>query len=426
VSSDGACIEVTIEGLGADGDGVARLAGRPLYVPFTLPGERVRVRILERHRDFARGRVEARLGPALGVPPSCRHFGSCGGCRLQHLPADLYHRFRIQQVIGELVRRRIRFPEPRLIPVPPARRRRVRLAWRRERRLELGYRALRAHRIVEVQECPVADPWIVGLLPELKPLLFSLNGAGRQGEVVITRLPDGLDLLLRLDRALRLDDRERLAAFARAHRLVRLSVALADAPPEPLVVHRLPQLLYGSVRVTVPADAFLQATEEGEQALRECVGRAIWEGARLLDLFAGLGALSLPFRARLQALHLVEGAAAAVASLREAVARSQVSGVSVEERDLAQSPLRPEELNAFDLIVLDPPRAGAAAQVREIAASRIGEVVYISCNPASFARDARMLADAGFHISELSIIDQFLWSSEVELAARLSRQRSEP
>lgn len=425
MSSDGASIEVLIEELGADGDGVARLAGRPLYVPFTLPGERVRVRILERHRDFARGWLEARLGPALGVPPICRHFGSCGGCRLQHLPADLYHRFRIQQVTSELARRRIPFPEPRLIAVPPASRRRVRLAWRRQRRLELGYRALRAHRIVEVQECPVADPLIVRLLPELKPLLLSLNGVGRQGEVVVTRFPDGLDLLLRLGRTLQLDDRERLAAFASARGLLRLSVAVLEAPPEPLVVLRPPQLPFGSLRITVPADAFLQATDVGEQALREFVGRAIWEDARLIDLYAGLGVLSLPFLGRLRALHLVEGAAAAVSSLREAVARGQVKGVSVEQRDLAQYPLQPEELHAFDLVLLDPPRAGAAAQVREIAASRIGEVVYVSCNPASFARDVRILADAGFSIRELAVIDQFLWSSEVELAARLSRQTAE-
>lgn len=421
----GDLVEVTIEDLGADGDGMARLAGRPLYVPFTLPGERVRVRILETRRDFARGRLEARQGPLPGASPACRHFGICGGCRLQHLPDDLYRRFRIRRVADELARHRLSFPEPRLVVVPPGSRRRVRLAWHRGRRVQLGYRALRSHAVVDLAECPVADPAIVGLLPALRELLAGLADADREGEAVVTRLPGGLDLLLRFGRPPGLRDRERLAAFAAARGLLRLSFAAGDGPPEPLVVRHPPELQFGPLRVVVPADSFLQATEEGERAIREFVARAVPEGARLVDLYAGLGALSLPLFDRLRALLLVEGAAAAVDAVREAAVRSWLVGLRVERRDLAKRPLVADELAGFDRVLLDPPRAGAAAQVREIAASALGEVVYVSCNPASFARDARILADAGFAIRELLVVDQFLWSSEVELAARLGRAPSD-
>lgn len=413
--------EVVIERLGRDGDGVAIWQGQPLFVPFTLPGERVRVQLTQRGGGRLSGWVTERITPPLGAPPVCRHFGTCGGCRLQHLPAELYRQFRLWQVTSELERRHLAFPKPAFVAVPAGSRRRLRLAWRTDGRVHLGFRRLRGHAVIDIAECPVARPELVALLPALRRLLEGVGAARGEGEAILLALPKGVDLLLRLPSAPDLADRERLAALARAHGLVRVAIGVGSQRPEPVSVLEPVEIDYGGVRVPVPAGAFLQATAEGEAALQAMVARWVRPRARLLDLFAGLGALSLPVKDRLMRLRLVDSEAAAVSAVTAAIRRVGAAHVEVDQRDLDRQPLPAAALAAFDVVLLDPPRAGAAAQVREIAASAVTQLVYVSCNPASFARDARVLADAGFDLRELAVIDQFLWSSEVELAAYFER-----
>ncbi len=415
---------VTVESLGAGGDGIARLDGRRLFLPYTLPGERWRVRLGAKihggRRAIPLERVE---GPAR-ASPVCPHFGHCGGCGLQHLPEESYRRFELERIREPLARRGldpIRTDPPSTSPLHS--RRRLRLAWqRRGRRLALGFRAARSHAVVPVSVCPIARPELVALLAPLQELLARLEAAGTRGELLLTSLDAGIDLLLDWREMPDLPAREGLAAFAEARDLARLSLRPAGSGgPEPLVVRRRPVLRYGPFGIPFPPGAFLQATAEGEAALRAFVADATSPGMRVADLYAGLGALSLPLAERLSRLALFEASEPAVAAVSAALRSRPGSAVAIERRDLAKRPLTVEELAGFDLVILDPPRAGARAQAEMLATAPLARLVYISCNPASFARDAAILAAGGWHLARLCPVDQFLFAADVEIGALFLR-----
>lgn len=416
-------VEVLIEALGAAGDGIATFEGAPLFVRLAAPGERWRVRLGPATRSGRRGEPLVRLsGPPRAEPP-CPQFGRCGGCALQHLPEPAYLAFKLARIETALARAGLRAGT--LLPTarsPAGSRRRLRLAFRHTgRTLRLGFRGHRDHSLVATDRCPVARPELERLLGPLAEALADLPmlGSSRAGEVVLTLTSSGVDLLLRSPAEPAREDRERLAALAEALDLARLAVGPPHGPAEPLVVRRWPLVDPGGIAVEPPPGAFLQPTIEGERALQAAVARWVREGARLLDLYAGLGALSLPLWPRLARLELVEGDPALAAAAARALAGRP--RVRVVRRDLARDPLTAAELAGFDAILLDPPRAGARAQCAAIAAAAIGRVVYASCEPASFARDARLLVDAGFVLTALQPIDQFLWSAEVELVALFER-----
>lgn len=418
--------EVVIERLGAAGDGIARLGDATLYVPFALPGERWRVRILPGERRVRP--LERLSGPPRPSPP-CPHFGRCGGCTLQHLDAAAYAAFKRARILEPLAR--VGLEPLEILPTatsPAGSRRRLRLAFAAGRSgpVRLGFRA-RASRLIEpVDRCPIARPELEALLGPLAGALGELELVRRAGagEVVATRFEAGVDLLLLVEGTASLADRERLAELARRLDLARLALGAPGGPAEPVTVRRPPRLSFGAITVEPPPGAFLQATAEGERALVAAVGRWLPEGPRLVDLYAGLGALSLPHLPGLSRLELVEGEAAAVAALERALAgRPRVRAV---RRDLARDPLRPAELAAFDAVLLDPPRAGAAAQCAMLVQSAVPRLVYASCDPGSFARDARTLATGGFRLEALQPVDQFLWSAEVELVALFLREGPRP
>lgn len=415
--------EVLVERLGAAGDGIATFAGAPLFIRLTAPGERWRVRVGPPTRSGRRAEPLLRLAGPPRAAPACPHFGRCGGCALQHLSEPAYAAFKLARIEQALARAGLRAGT--LLPLagsPAGSRRRLRLGLARTRRgLLLGFRCHRGHDLVATERCPVARPELERLLGPLGEALAGLEMLQRPGagEVLLTLTASGVDLVLRTAAEPGLADRERLAAIAQVLDLARLAVGPPDGPAEPVVVRRLPLLDLGGLAVEPPPGAFLQPTVEGERALQAAVARWVPERARLLDLYAGLGALSLPILPRLARLELVEGDAAAVAAAARALAaRPQAR---VRRRDLARDPLTPAELAGFDAVLLDPPRTGARAQCRMLAAATVGRVVYASCDPASFARDARILVDAGFGLAALQPVDQFLWSAEVELVALLER-----
>ena len=417
---------VTVERLGAAGDGIAYLEGERLFLPYTLPGERWRVRLGRRVHGGRRAEPLERLeGPERAIP-LCPHFGRCGGCALQHLPGPLYRDFKIARILEPLARRGLapgRIDPPALSP--PGSRRRLRLAWRRQgRHVRLGFRASRSHAVVPVSRCPVARAELVALLAPLAALLARLPAAGAGGEALLTGLGSGVDLLLDWSKEPGPAERERLAAFAEEQDLARLSLRLpGSATAEPVVVRRRPLLRYGPFPVPFPPGTFLQATAEGEAALRTFLGEQVREGMRVADLFAGLGALSLPLAGRVSRLALFEVTSEAVAAVEEALRARPGSPATVARRDLAKAPLTADELAAFDLVLLDPPRAGARAQVERLATAASPErLVYLSCDPASFARDAAILATGGWRLARLRPVDQFLFAAEVELAALFLRE----
>lgn len=421
----GAVLEVVIERLGASGDGEATLGERRLFVPFTLPGERWRVRVEEAARSILRAAPLERLAGPARAEPVCPHFGSCGGCGLQHLPPATYRDFVCARIREALARERLSAEkELPLVSAPLGSRRRLRLAFALGRReCLLGFRARRSHRIVSVARCPIARPELVALFAPLREAFARLPVVRRAGagEAALALFAEGVDLVLAVAGDLAREDREALAELARALDLARVAhTRRIEEPAEPILVRRVPTLRYGRFAIAAPPGAFLQATEDGERALQAAVRAWVPEGARLLDLFAGTGALSLPIADRLARLELVERDTGTVAAVKRAVA--QEGRIAVAARDLERAPVGPEELAAFDVVLLDPPRGGALAQCRALARSRIARIVYASCAPASFARDARVLADAGFRVATLQPIDQFLFAPAVELVALLVRE----
>ena len=420
----GRIVETTIRALGAQGDGIGEDGGRPLYVPLTLPGERVRVRLGERRGDgVAAEPVEMLSRSPDRQSPRCGHFGPCGGCSVQHLDADAYAAWKRDLIVAALSRAGLGdVPVAPTIATPPASRRRATLAARRiAGGTVLGFNARRRHHIVNLDACPVLVPALVEVLPMLREVLTGLLAPGATATVRLAALEPGLDILLGLPVAPDLTGRERLADFARAADLARLSVALGDGEAEPLAARRVATLTFGDVTVAVPPGTFLQASAEGEAALTGLVVDAVAAAARVADLFCGIGTFSLPLarRARVRA---VDADRPALAALAAATAGDRLAGrLSTEHRNLFRDPLEGAELAGLDAVVFDPPRAGAAAQASALAASPVPVVVGVSCNPASFACDAATLVAGGYRPETVTPVDQFLWSAHVELVGVFRR-----
>jgi 23S rRNA (uracil1939-C5)-methyltransferase len=387
--------------LAARGDGVTE-SGR--YVPMTAPGDRI----------GEAGEIEP--GPHRRVPP-CRHFPECGGCQLQHVDDEAYSTYLRDRIASALAAQGL--PEPDIRPAhlsPPNSRRRSALkAERRGKAVLIGFHAEASHRIIDMRECHILRPELFALVAPLRALLGTLLGP-RSGGVRMTLADQGVDLLLEGVEAEGLAATEALTAFAREHNLARLALddgygAQTRWEPEPATV------TLGGVPVPLPHGAFLQATAEGESALVDAVREAVGETRIVADLFAGLGTFALSLGGRILA---VEGARDAALALKAAASRAGRS-VFADHRDLFRRPLDVAELNRFEAVVLDPPRAGAKEQVALLARSDVPRIACLSCNPATFARDARTLAAGGYALSWVKPVGQFRWSTHVELAASFTR-----
>ncbi len=419
--------ELVIESVGVRGDGIARAGEAVVFVPRTLPGERVKVRLGKPGRDgTVRGALRAVIEPAPDrAEPPCPHFGVCGGCALQHMADGAYAAWKTGIVLGALERQGLPMDvvEP-LVRTPPGARRRADLtAVRRKDDLLLGFNARAEHRVIDLVECPVLMPAIVALLPALRETLGRLFRPGDTGEVRVNMLDHGPDIVLITGAKVGTGGRARLAELAEAAGAVRLSLRHPKAAVAETVARRAaPSIAFGGHAVEAPPGAFLQASREGEEALRGFVMEATRGAARVADLFCGLGAFALPLAARGAAVLAVDGDRAATTALEEAARGLGKGSVSVEARDLDTRPLTVGELNRFDAVVFDPPRLGARPLAAQLAASRVPKVVAVSCNPASFARDARILVESGYRLRRVLPVDQFVWSPHVELAALLERE----
>jgi 23S rRNA (uracil1939-C5)-methyltransferase len=388
--------------LAARGDGVTE-SGR--FLPMTAPG------------DLVAEDGSVTPGPHRAEPP-CRHFPECGGCQLQHVDDSAYADFLVDRVASALAAQGIAAPEILTPPIsPPNSRRRASLrAERRGRQVLLGFNAAASHRIVDMRENHILRPELIALLQPLRALLAPLLPARGQAEVRLTLADQGVDLLFEKVRADGLEAAEALTAFAQEQRIARLAVddgygAQTRWAPEPATV------TLGGVPVHLPHGAFLQATAEGEAALVAAVREAVGPARIVADLFAGPGTFALSLEGKLLA---AEGARDAALSLKAAAARAGRQ-LFVDHRDLFRRPLMAAELDRFEAVVLDPPRAGAKEQVDQLAASKVERLAYVSCNPSTFARDAKTLIEGGWRLSWVKPVGQFRWSTHVELAAAFSR-----
>jgi 23S rRNA (uracil1939-C5)-methyltransferase len=416
--------ELDIEAVGARGDGIGRLNGAPVYVARTVPGDRVRARLGDRRGDGIAAEALEVLRPGAGrVAPPCRHFQECGGCALQHWRSDDYAAWKRNLVEDALAHRGIRgIAIGPLAGVPPASRRRASLAAKRVgQRLLLGFHRRASHQVVNIEACLILSPGLAKLLPALRQVLESVVKEGADAQIVVTQTESGIDLVLGCRGPLDLAAREALAEFANREDLARLSWMAQGDPPEP-VAHRRPALVrFGGTAVSIPPGGFLQPSLEGEAALTANVLEALKGCRRIADLYSGCGTFSfaLAHRSQVQAF---DGDAKAIAALRNAArAAGLTERVTAAARDLAAHPLSGHELRTYDGVVFDPPRAGAREQARELARSPVPVVVAVSCDPATFARDARILIDGGYRLLEVAPVDQFPWTSHLELTAVFRR-----
>ncbi len=425
-------IELAIDALGGQGDGIGRAAdGSPVFVAGALPGERVRAAIEGTVGGGRRARLVDVLEPAAGrVSAVCRHFLDCGGCAAQHMGAHVYEDWKRGMVADALSRAGVAANVGPLHRVPGASRRRARLFAARARdRAVIGFQAQGSHRIVDMAECPALVPRLFTLTGSLREFFGRELAPSARGEAEAQEVDGALDVVIRLPGALDRGLRERLARFAGEagiarigwQRLAKGRRAALEAP-ETIAELAPVRALFGGVTVPLPPLAFLQASTEGERALVAAVTARVADGARVADLYAGAGTFTFPLAAKGCTVAAFDGAEELIAALGGA-ARTAGLGARVtgQVRDLERRPVMAAELDRFDACVFDPPRGGAAAQAREVAASDIASVVAVSCNPVSFARDARTLVDAGFEIGPVMPVDQFVWTRHLEVVAAFSR-----
>ncbi len=405
--------QFTITRLGHQGDGIA---DGPVYAPRTLPGEVVS------------GALEGQLLTDIRiempsdhrVKPPCRHYKACGGCQLQHAADEFVADWKVGVVRNALAAQGIEAPMRPIHTSPERSRRRATIAVRRTKKGTLaGFHGRASDTITEIPDCRLLDPALIAAVPVAEAL--AVLGGSRKGvlAVTLTLSEGGLDVAVKggkpLDGPLELA----LAQATEKYGLARLSW-----DGEVIAMRQPPVQRFGVAEVVPPSGAFLQATKDGEQALLQAVIEAVEGARRIADLFAGSGTFSLPL-AHAAEVHAVEGEAAMMQALDQGWRKAQgLKRVTTEARDLFRRPLMPDELKPFDAVVIDPPRAGAEAQVTELAQALRPVIAYVSCNPVTFARDAKTLVNAGYTLEWVQMVDQFRWSSHTELAARFTQNRS--
>ena len=395
-------LTTTIESLGHKGEGVATIDGHRVFVPLALPGERVVIAV-----DGNRGSLVDVLTPAPNrVKPFCSHFGTCGGCQLQHLDAESYAAFKTELVEAPLRQAGLDARVERFVSAHGAGRRRATLHARKD---SAGYMQLRSHDLLDLDACPILVP----ALKRAPDIARALGAAIGECDISFTATNAGLDVGIR-----------KAAKSVRAEKLVPLGNALGLArlalDKEMILLRQQPTITMGRSEVDLPIGSFLQATAEAEQVLADYVLAAIGKAKSIADLFCGIGPFALRL-AEIAPVYAADSDRAGIAALGKAARHTRgLKALTSKARDLFRDPLTRFELN-FDTIVLDPPRAGAQAQVEEIAASKARHVVMIACDPKSFARDAARLVQAGFILSDLVAVDQFAWSVHIELAATFRR-----
>ncbi|MFS8038662.1 class I SAM-dependent RNA methyltransferase [Xanthobacter sp. AM11] len=405
--------EFEIQRVGAQGDGLARGPDGPLFASYVLPGERVLG-----HADNDRLVVEAVIAPSPDrTAPACAHFGRCGGCLLQHWAPAPYLAWKREMVADALAREGLETEIRPVVDAHGAGRRRVIFHARQYgAKTVVGFAERRSHAMVAIDACPVLAPGLDAALPAARAVAQALAPLKKPLDLQVVATDTGLDMDVRGSGPLPPSLLGEVAGLAERFDLARLT------RHGELVLQRIPpRLTMGQAEVELPAAAFLQATAEGERVLAEAVLAATEGARRVADLFAGAGTFALRLAARARVLAVESHAGALAALLKAARATSGLKGVEGEARDLFRRPLMAAELAAFDAVVIDPPRQGAQAQAWELARAKLPRLVYVSCNVATFARDARILTDGGWRLLHVTPVDQFRYSPHVELVAVLAR-----
>jgi len=409
---------LVIDHVGHLGDGVALVDGRSIFVPYALGGETIDVAPAPGHHPDRRQLVRIEQASPERIEPFCQHFGICGGCAIQHWESGHYRAWKRDLVVATMAQAKIDCEVAPLIDTHGRGRRRITLHARKGTHdvLKVGFAAAHSHDVVPIDRCPILDPGLNGALDAAWALAEPLAGSGKPLDIQITATDGGLDVDIRGSGPLPAGLIASLSNVAARHYLARLT-----RHGELVLMREAPGVAMGKARVMLPPGSFLQATVAGEETLAALDAKHCGRAKQIADLFCGVGpfALRLAEKSRVSAF---DSDAGAITALQKAAASTPgLKPVKAETRDLFRRPLVIEELRDFDVVVFDPPRQGAQAQAERLAASKVPVVIAVSCNPATFARDARILIDGGYGIEGVTPVDQFRHTPHVELVARFTR-----
>jgi 23S rRNA (uracil1939-C5)-methyltransferase len=408
-----------IDHVGHRGDGVAIDNGQAVYVPYALAGETVEVAAVTGHGDRRR-LIVVEVASKERIAPFCPHFGVCGGCAIQHWDNESYSVWKRNLVVETLAQAKVSSEVAPLIDAHGLGRRRITLHARMGTHdvLKVGFAAASSHEIVPVDHCPILDPGLSGALDAARAIAEPLTSIGKPLDIQVTATLNGLDVDVRGSGPLPPKIVAALSRIAEQHRLARLTrhgeLVLMRAPPAVAI---------GTAQLTLPPGSFLQATVAGEETLAKLVAEHCPRAKHIADLFCGVGPFALRLAAKSRVAAFDSDAGAVGALQKAATSTPGLKPIKAEARDLFRRPLVPQELRDYDAVVFDPPRQGAQAQAMQLAASKVPTVVAVSCNAATFARDARILIDGGYQIEGVTPVDQFRHTPHVELVARFSRKR---
>jgi 23S rRNA (uracil1939-C5)-methyltransferase len=409
--------EIDIAEMGARGDAIAETSTGPIYVPFALPGERVRVRLAGERGDL---QEVVRASPER-VAPVCPHFGVCGGCQLQHWALEAQSVWKREQLVRALARRGLETDIGPTVEAWGAGRRRAALhAQVRHGRLRFGFVGRGERGVVAIEKCPVLAPRLAERIGDLRRIAVAFAPGRAEITLPVLDTDAGLDVMVKGAGAPARFDRERLEAAATLAEALDLARLSFDG--ETLAARRTPLVRMGEALVAPPPGAFLQPTAAGEEALAQLVAEAVGEAGQIADLFCGVGTFALRLAAKASVL-AVEGDDAMCQALRAAADASagRLKPIRVERRDLLRAPISALELKKIEAVVFDPPRCGARLQAEQIARSKVEKVAAVACDAATFARDARILTDGGFRLAWARPVDQFRHSPHIEIVAAFVR-----
>ncbi|WP_213736184.1 methyltransferase [Bradyrhizobium sp. dw_411] len=417
---------LVIDHVGHLGDGIAHAGDHTIYVPYTLGGETVEVAPVPGNHPDRRRLLAIEHASPERIEPFCPHFGSCGGCAIQHWQPDHYRAWKRELVVSTLAQAKIACEVHPLVDAHGLGRRRITLHARQDARkdsqkdsqgaLKVGFAAANSHDIVPIDRCPILDPGLSGALDAARAIAELLIAIGKPLDIQITATDNGLDVDVRGSGPLPTAMIATLSRLAEQRGLARLT-----RHGELVLMRTPPTIAIGTARVTLPPGSFLQATVAGEEALAALVAEHCKRAKHIADLFCGVGPFALRLAAKSRVSAFDSDAGAVTALQKAATSTSGLKPIKAESRDLFRRPLVPQELRDYDAVVFDPPRQGAQAQAQQLAASKIPVVVAVSCNVATFARDARILIDGGYTIEGVTPVDQFRHTPHVELVARFRK-----
>jgi len=410
--------QLVITRIGHRGDGIAETADGPAFIPYTLPGETVEAEVIPGHPDRRHLLRVDNTSPDR-VTPFCPHFGICGGCAIQHWAETPYRAWKRDLVVTALAQAGIEASVDALIDAHGEGRRRAVLHARHGTKdiLEVGFSTLRAHILVPIDSCPVLAPSMAGTIPAAWAIAEALGPLRKPLDIQATATMNGLDVDVRGSGALNAARTGALARIAEKHALARIT-----RHGEMVTQRAAPNVKIGRATLTLPPGSFLQATELGEETLAKLVAGHAGKSKTIADLFCGVGpfALRLAESAKVTAM---DSDGAALNALSQAAHAPGLKAIAVQKRDLFRRPLTVPELKSFDAVIFDPSRQGADAQARELAKSKVPVVIAVSCNAATFARDAKILIDGGYRLSAVTPVDQFKYTAHVEIVARFARKK---